>query len=196
MHEPCTYPPLCYNMNPITSYLNQGWVQEQLGVSKTWASCSGAVYPPLEGDWSHSFRQDIVKVLERGHTATVYEGVLDLMCGFTGATAYLESMPWSGQHEFVNSKNTTWSAAGKVAGTFRRAHGLTYMNVYDAGHMVPHGEYPTPFDFPPSSLLCANIAPNHRPTRCRARNPYERDHQQAPDHVLSIGEDCVSNVGV
>lgn len=141
MHQPCEVQPLCYNMKPMTEYLNQGWVQEQLGVDKTWSSCSSAVYPPLAAsDWSHSFRQDIVKVLERGFTATVYEGVLDLMCGFTGATAYLESMPWAGQHEFVNAKNQTWTAAGKTAGSVKQAHRLTYFNVMDAGHMVPHDQ--------------------------------------------------------
>jgi hypothetical protein len=48
VREPCTYPPLCYDLSPIGKYLNLPATRRKLGVGdRQWQACSGAVRPPL-----------------------------------------------------------------------------------------------------------------------------------------------------
>jgi len=139
---PCTYPPLCYNFNPISDYLNQDSVREQLGVGdRTWSTCSNVVYAPFEAsDFETSYRTDIPTLLA-DYRVLLYNGDLDLMCNFYGTSALLSQMPWSGQTAFNSAANTTWTGPdGQPAGSFRTAEGLTYIVVYNAGHMVPHDQ--------------------------------------------------------
>jgi carboxypeptidase C (cathepsin A) len=46
-------------------------------------------------------------------------------------------MAWAGAAEFAAAPLTAWSVDGRVAGEARAARGLTFLNVHDAGHMVP-----------------------------------------------------------
>jgi hypothetical protein len=44
VREPCTYPPLCYDLSPIGKYLNLPATRRKLGVGdRQWQACSGAV---------------------------------------------------------------------------------------------------------------------------------------------------------
>jgi len=138
--EQCQFPPLCYDLQYISAYLNQDSVRQKLGVGNVqWSTCSSAVYAPLEADTVHSFRSDLPLLLQQ-YRVIIYEGVYDLMCNFYGTTAYLNSMTWPGKNQFNSAKNQTWSVGGNVAGTTRSALNLTYVNVWEAGHMVPYDQ--------------------------------------------------------
>lgn len=132
----CTYPPLCYNMQYITDFLNLPSTRKRLGVSNTWTPCSQSVYTPLEADFVQSFRVDLPYLLQQ-YRVFIYEGVNDVMCNYYGSTAYLASMQWPGQQAFNNAANRTWTLEGQAVGSVRSANGLTYINVLNAGHMVP-----------------------------------------------------------
>jgi len=138
--QPCQVQPLCYDLSSIGEYLNLPAVRQKLGVgNRQWSTCNGAVYGPLESDWIHSFRFDLPFLL-KDYRVVIYEGVDDLMCNFYGTSAYLDSMKWSGQNQFIHAKNTTWTIGGKPVGNSRTSGNLVYVNVYDAGHMVPHDQ--------------------------------------------------------
>jgi len=61
---------------------------------------------------------------------------LDLICNYYGTSSYLSQMNWPGQQNFNKAANTTWTVNGTPAGSVRSYGGLTYVVVYDAGHMV------------------------------------------------------------
>lgn len=46
-------------------------------------------------------------------------------------------MSWAGASEFAAAPRADWVVDGKVTGESRAAKGLTFLRVYNAGHMVP-----------------------------------------------------------
>jgi len=140
IRKQCNPPPLCYDLDPITEYLNQASVQKQLGVNQTWQTCNMNVYSAMEtSDFDYSYLDDIPLLLTENRVI-FYNGNYDLICNFFGTSALLNSMQWPGQNGFLKAPNTTWTVSGSSAGTFRTYQNLTYVVVANAGHMVPHDQ--------------------------------------------------------
>lgn len=60
----------------------------------------------------------------------------DLICNYYGTASYLSQMVWPGQQNFAKASNHTWTVQGQAAGSVRSYGGLTFIVVYNAGHMV------------------------------------------------------------
>ena len=54
-----------------------------------------------------------------------------------GNLAWVTALEWSGKDAFNTAPEQDWMVAGKKAGSYRTAGGLTFQKVEDAGHMVP-----------------------------------------------------------
>lgn len=68
----------------------------------------------------------------------VYAGNMDFICNTLGNQRWVDGMVWEGQLDFTSQAAQDWVLdSGAVAGQFRSAKGLTFLNVNDAGHMVP-----------------------------------------------------------
>jgi carboxypeptidase C (cathepsin A) len=140
IRKQCNPPPLCYNLDPIANYLDSSYVRNKLGVGdRTWESCNFNVYTRLENDFERSYL-GLVPTLLQKIRVLFYNGNYDLICNFYGTSELLDSMQWPGQSCFNSATNTTWHVNGRVAGTARSCQGLTYVVVWDAGHMVPHDQ--------------------------------------------------------
>jgi len=143
IRKQCNPPPLCYDLDPITQYLNQASVKQHLGVPNdiTWAACNDTVYSFFEfTDFDYSYVDDVVYLLT-SVPVLFYNGNYDLICNFYGTSALLNAMVWPGQSGFNSATNGTWTGPdGAQAGTFRTYQGLTYVVVFNAGHMVPHDQ--------------------------------------------------------
>jgi len=150
--------PLCYNFTAIGDYLNIPSVQRKLGVIpfRQWAVCSYSVNERFAVDLEESFRFDIPKVLAAGYRVMLYSGDKDLICNYVGGIKLLTSMPWPGLKAWVGSKNVTWHVDGEVAGWAKAAQGLTWVQVHNAGHMVP-------MDQPKNALDMLNRLLNNLP---------------------------------
>lgn len=144
IRKQCDPAPLCYNFTDITNYLNTPSVQKSLGVKagSVWETCDGTVYEYLEStDFEESYRQDVISLLAGNVSVLFYNGNEDLICNFYGTSALLNSMPWDGLVGFQKAANTTWVGPnGQNAGNYRTYQGLTYVVVFNAGHMVPHDQ--------------------------------------------------------
>lgn len=140
IRQPCTYPPLCYNMDPITKYLNQPSVQRHLGVNKHWTSCDPGAYAPFETkDFDFSYVYELPICLKQ-IPVLVYNGNYDLIVDFYGQSEMLNGMTWNGKNGFNQASNVTWTVNGNSAGNSRTYGGLTYLVVFGAGHMVPYDQ--------------------------------------------------------
>ncbi len=52
MKQLCTYPPLCYNFNPLTTLMSNSAVKAAIGTTNhQWSQCNSNVYQYLIGDW-------------------------------------------------------------------------------------------------------------------------------------------------
>jgi carboxypeptidase C (cathepsin A) len=77
------------------------------------------------------------KALDAGITVTVYYGKTDTACNYQGGIAMANSIPWSGMKTFANTPLSAWSLGGAEAGQYKSSGGLTFIQVEQAGHMVP-----------------------------------------------------------
>jgi len=135
---PCQYPPLCYNFDDLTKFLAQASVKKALGVAgHDWSACSMTVHTAMLGDWISNLDIHIPNVLASGTRVLVYSGMLDYICNYMGGAAWTDSLKWNGQQGF-NAKNVTnWNVDGKLAGFLKSYQGFSFLEVLNAGHMVP-----------------------------------------------------------
>jgi len=139
----CNPPPLCYDFTNITNYLNEPSVQQQLGVASqgiTWQTCSDEVNGDFGIDRIQSFRYEIPTILAANVTTVIYNGDLDLICNWVGGKMWVEGMNWKGKSAFNAAPFRTWRVGSQPAGQVKTAQGLTFVRVYQAGHMVPHDQ--------------------------------------------------------
>jgi len=128
---------LCYDFSKITNFLNEQNVQQALGVSRTWYDCTDSVNERFGVDTEESFRFDIPTTLAAGYRVLIYSGDKDLICNYVGGMSLVNSMRWPGQRAWQAATNVTWHVTGQVAGWAKTANSLTWLQVHNAGHMVP-----------------------------------------------------------
>ena len=58
---------------------------------------------------------------------------LDFICNYIGNKAWTYDLEWSGKQAFQAATEHEFKSTGKA----RTANGFTFLQVYDAGHMVP-----------------------------------------------------------
>ncbi|CAO3613987.1 unnamed protein product [Cunninghamella echinulata] len=144
---------LCYNIiGAVEKYANLPHVRAALGADSqagNYTGCSDKVGTrfSLTGDNSKNFEPHIVKTLSEDVRVLLYVGDKDYICNWMGNKAWALSMDWAGQEGFNNAKDEPWlnKKTGEKAGELRKYKNLSFLKVYDAGHMVP-------FDQPANAL--------------------------------------------
>ncbi|KAI4334343.1 hypothetical protein L6164_019046 [Bauhinia variegata] len=129
---------LCYDFSKMETFLNEKAVRGALGVGDLeFVSCSSEVYEAMLTDWMKNLEVGIPALLEAGIKALVYAGEEDLICNWLGNSRWVHAMEWSGQKEFVASRTIPFTVDGAEAGQMKSHGPLTFIKVYEAGHMVP-----------------------------------------------------------
>ena len=150
MRIKCAKPPLCYDFSNVATYLEQPAVQKALGVTKKWKDCNMIVNEMFQGDWMHNYQTQIPEQLADGIRVLIYAGDQDYICNWIGNKAWTVAMEWPHKADFNAATDEPWMAGGsKEAGKLRSANGFSFLQVYDAGHMVP-------LDQPENALAMAN----------------------------------------
>lgn len=136
---PCEHGNLCYDMDMIGTYLNTKEVQTELGVNAHWFSCNMAVNLAFQlgGDWMHDFSHVIPDLLHDSIEVLVYAGDCDFICNWLGNKAWTKSLNWSKTEDFNKAEDKDWQLDGKTVARLRSADSFHFMQVFEAGHMVP-----------------------------------------------------------
>eukprot|EP01061_Rhynchopus_euleeides_P021696 TRINITY_DN353_c0_g1_i4.p1 TRINITY_DN353_c0_g1~~TRINITY_DN353_c0_g1_i4.p1 ORF type:complete len:466 (+),score=199.44 TRINITY_DN353_c0_g1_i4:46-1398(+) len=139
MRKKCDKPPLCYDFSNINTFLNQDSVRQELGVSTSlkWTDCNHLVTVFMEGDWMHAYEQDLPQQLASGIRVMIYAGDQDYICNWLGNKAWALDMEWPGKGAFNTAFDYPWMLDGKEAGKKRSYGGFSFVQVHEAGHMVP-----------------------------------------------------------
>jgi cathepsin A (carboxypeptidase C) len=82
----------------------------------------------------------VPKLLEEGVRVLVYAGDADFICNWMGNKAWTIELPWANKAKFGAAKDQPWSVDGQAAGEAREVGPLTFLRVYNAGHMVPYDQ--------------------------------------------------------
>ena len=137
---PCAVPPLCYNFSNINTFMNTPEVQTSLGVNRPWTVCNHTVHAALLGDVNKEFETDVALTLEKGVKVLVYSGKVDYICNYKGGLAWTSAMNWPGKSQFNAKSFIDWNFNGKKVGASRSYSNLTFLEVENAGHLVPHDQ--------------------------------------------------------
>jgi len=137
IRQKCEKFPLCYDFSPLEEYLKKPEVKKELGVTKHWASCSQIVHLLLLGDWMNDFSTVVPELLAANYSVLVYSGEKDFICNYYGGREWVSSINWPGKDEYNKAPLKSWTVGGKQAGQSKSARNLTFLQVSDAGHMVP-----------------------------------------------------------
>jgi cathepsin A (carboxypeptidase C) len=126
----------------ISHFLDRPDIRATLGVdplvSENFSSCSatvGAAFSAAQ-DRLHGSTDYVGALLARQVRVLIYVGTYDWICNWIGNEAWTLALDWHGQKDFAALPLREWHVDGHVAGKTRNAHGLTFVTVDAAGHMV------------------------------------------------------------
>ncbi|KAF7441184.1 hypothetical protein PC9H_001533 [Pleurotus ostreatus] len=145
---------LCYRqMDWIERYMNEPVVKVELGVhpSLRYETYSKEVNQAFtrRGDGMHNSALLLTDLVNDGVRLLVYAGNADAMCNFIGNERWVELLDSKFNSEFAATKPVPWilKSTGKQAGEARSAGGsgftagnVTFVTVFEAGHMVPYDQ--------------------------------------------------------
>jgi len=163
IRKPCGDSDLCYDFDNVATFLNLPSTREALHVSeevKEWVDCNTAVNAGFIKDWMKDYQQRIIPMLEDNIRVLIYAGDCDFICNWMGNKAWTLNLHWSGKENFNAAEDKEWkftdsAGAERKSGIVRTAAAsqgsgsLTFLQVFEAGHMVP-------LDQPEVSLVMLN----------------------------------------
>lgn len=79
----------------------------------------------------------VADILEAGIPFLVYNGDRDMTTNMVGQEKALNGMEWSGQHEWLDAPRGLWMTDDYESGWAKEYKGLSFVVVYNSGHMVP-----------------------------------------------------------
>eukprot|EP00124_Ichthyophonus_hoferi_P000088 Ihof_evm8s3 gene=Ihof_evmTU8s3 len=137
VRKKCEMQPLCYNMTGVSDFLNQPHVRKALGVSMDieWTECSMDIIKHFTVDFLQSFEDDVKLLLRKGKQVLIYAGEDDFICNYLGNKAWVSRMDWPYKSEWNQKPDARWLVNGEEHGLVRSYGNLTFLQVYDAGHM-------------------------------------------------------------
>lgn len=136
----CAVRPLCYDFSAPTDWLDLPSTRVALGVTKAsskWSSCNMRVNTQFAADWMKSQEYTVPPLLAAGVRVLIYAGDADFVCNWMGNKAWVTELSWPGKAAFGAAPDLDWVVDGAKAGKLRRASGLSFLQVFGAGHMVP-----------------------------------------------------------
>jgi carboxypeptidase C (cathepsin A) len=126
----------------LSAFLNQQEVQQALGVSLNYSGSSKPeVFNEFQrtGDWvfPNSLRH-VEKLLEYGVRVSLVFGDADYVCNWHGGEALSKAIKHTGAEQFAAAGYQPLEYNGVRYGDVREHANLSFVRVYDAGHLVPY----------------------------------------------------------
>ncbi|KAL2201084.1 extracellular carboxypeptidase [Corynascus similis CBS 632.67] len=143
---------LCYSgLGYISDYLNQQSVMDALGVEvSSYESCNFDINRNFlfQGDWMQPFHRLVPNILKE-IPVLIYAGDADYICNWLGNRAWTEKLEWPGKKDFNQAKVQDLKLAGadNEYGKVKASGNFSFMQIYQAGHMVPMDQPENSLDF-------------------------------------------------
>lgn len=148
------YGPECFpEIGWLENWMNGEDVKRSLGVdlSLTFKACKADVDKEfaLQADAMRDSALLLTDLVDNGVRLLVYAGNADAMCNYMGNERWVSKFANVYHEEFVASEGEPWvmRTSGREAGLIRTAGGrgstagnVTFVNVFEAGHMVPYDQ--------------------------------------------------------
>ena len=134
---PCGDNPLCYDFSHVEKFMNSDNTKQKLHVdshSPTWQTCNMGVNMEFHSDEMKDFSPFVADLLNNDIPTLIYAGDVDFICNYLGNKAWVTELDWKNGAEFKAAEDHDWNNG---AGLAKTAGKLSFLQVYDAGHMVP-----------------------------------------------------------
>ncbi|EDO19272.1 hypothetical protein Kpol_1036p14 [Vanderwaltozyma polyspora DSM 70294] len=137
---------LCYNgLRYVEQFMNKKWVQRLLGSDVSeYKGCNDQVFLRffLTGDGAKPFQQFVAELVNAGIPTLAYAGDKDYICNWLGNKAWTDALEWAGKERYDYLPLKPWlsTSSNKEFGQVKSYGPLTFLRVYDAGHMVPYDQ--------------------------------------------------------
>uniref|UniRef100_A0A4W5LF78 Uncharacterized protein n=1 Tax=Hucho hucho TaxID=62062 RepID=A0A4W5LF78_9TELE len=118
-------------------FLNLATTQATLGVHKPWVMTNETTYLDFSADFMQDYVSYVPDLLAHGVRVLIYAGDADIMCNWVGNEAWTKDLVWPGQAAFNNATVHPLLVDGVSYGEVRSISSLSFVRVYEAGHMVP-----------------------------------------------------------
>ncbi|KAJ6508438.1 Alpha/Beta hydrolase protein [Mycena sanguinolenta] len=143
-------PPLCYaELDWVDEYMNIPEVKHALGVDQRapdFVSCNDDMNKNFlfHGDGMRNSKRLLTELVDEGIRLLVYAGNVDMMCNYMGESQWIAQLPSTHKDAFNDAPFLPWTVSDRQAGVVRSAGegagNITYLTVFEAGHMVPHDQ--------------------------------------------------------
>lgn len=141
IRKECGSHPLCYDFSHIKTWLNSDSTKAALNVKNDakWNTCNMGINMKFHTDWMKDFSPFVADLINAGIPALIYAGDVDFICNYLGNQAWTNKLEWDHKEDFSKAEVKEWGRRedGSVAGSVKTSNGFTFMQVFDAGHMVP-----------------------------------------------------------
>ncbi|KAF9873266.1 hypothetical protein CkaCkLH20_09079 [Colletotrichum karsti] len=140
--KPCTEGGLCYKeADWIAEYLNSSFVKRELGIPEDVTfdiiDYELGQYFEKSGDVSFDTVGWAGDLLDQGYQVLVYAGNKDWFCNSAGEKNLVHNIRWHHQPAFQARDFQDFRLEGEQIGIFKREKCLSFVEMFDAGHMVP-----------------------------------------------------------
>ena len=125
----------CVDLSNVDTFLNLNSTKEALNVptKQDWVMCSDEVHLQFQMEKGKSVAPFVSEALDHNIPVLIYAGDLDYICNYLGVKSVALNLDWGHKAEFNAAEDQTWNENGIA----RSSNGLTFLRVFDAGHMVP-----------------------------------------------------------
>ncbi|KAJ6584134.1 serine carboxypeptidase [Mycena vulgaris] len=140
----------CYpELSWLEEYMNRPEIKRALGVdprAKDFVSCNNEMNFAfmLQGDGMRDSKRLLTELVDDGIRLLIYAGNVDMMCNYMGESQWIAELPSKYKDAFGEAPFLPWTVSDRPAGVVRSAGegagNVTYLTVYEAGHMVPHDQ--------------------------------------------------------
>ncbi|XP_038688308.1 serine carboxypeptidase-like isoform X2 [Tripterygium wilfordii] len=128
------------DFSTLDEFLNARSIKETLNAGEeSFVSVDRKIFNAMTRDYMKNLDLKIAGLLklEGGIKVLIYVGDLDLINNFIGNKKWVTQMDWPGRQGFSTAPDVDFVVDGTKAGSMRNYGPLTFIQVLDAGYMVP-----------------------------------------------------------
>ena len=128
------FPPKTY-----ISYLNDPAIQARIGANHSYTECSQSIFAEfgtVTGDLVRSTLPTLTGLVHSGIQTLLWAGDADWICNWYSCMDSMNAIEWAGSNAFRVLPITNCTVHGVVKGTFKTLENLSWLRVFEAGHLV------------------------------------------------------------